>query len=65
MEDLLLVLLCMFEIFHHFFKKPNCCCDRRLAGAVERAGCRNAVTAAGVGVWAGSRAALGGPQLLP
>lgn len=60
MEGLLLVLLCMFEIVHHFFKKPNCCRDRRLAGAVERVGCRNAVTAAGMGVWAGSRAALGG-----
>lgn len=60
-EDLLLaVLLCTLEIFHVFLKRESVAVilSQQLAGALEREGCRNAVTKAGVGQ--AGRAGLGG-----
>ena len=60
-EDLLLaVLLCTFEIFRGFLKRESVAVilSQQLAGALEREGCRNAVTRAGVGQ--AGRAGLGG-----
>lgn len=58
---LLAVLLCIFEILLAFFKKARLLLwflNPQLAGAMERDGCRNAVTKAGVGqagrTWGGA-----------
>lgn len=66
---LLAVLLCIFEILLAFFKKARLLLwflNPQLAGAMERDGCRNAVTKAGVGqagrTWGGGAQSVpGGP----